>query len=97
VLIPVSLFARAIARQRDSLTKHAERKSAAEQFTARELDVLKLLAEGLNTTPMSQRLGISAHTVEWHVGHVIEKLGVHSKLQAVIAAARLGLIDLGKP
>jgi DNA-binding CsgD family transcriptional regulator len=32
--------------------------------------------------------------VEWHVTHVIEKLRVHSKLQAVIAAARLGLIEL---
>jgi len=32
--------------------------------------------------------------VEWHVRHLIEKLGVHSKLQAVIAAARTGLIEL---
>ena len=34
------------------------------------------------------------HTVEWHVRHVIEKLQVHSKLQAVISAARKGLIEL---
>lgn len=98
VLIPVALFARAIARQRAaSLSSHAERKPAAEQITARELDVLRLLAEGLSTMDMTRRLGISAHTVEWHVGHVIEKLGVHSKLQAVIAAARLGLIDVARP
>jgi DNA-binding NarL/FixJ family response regulator len=57
---------------------------------------LNLLAEGLDTTAMSNRLGIAAHTIEWHVRHVIEKLGVHSKLQAVIAAARMGLIDLTK-
>jgi len=44
---------------------------------------------------MSERLNISTNTVEWHVGHIIDKLGVHSKLQAVIAAARLGLIDVG--
>ena len=44
---------------------------------------------------MSRRLGIAPHTVEWHVKHVIEKLNVHSKLQAVIAGARLGLVDLG--
>ena len=37
---------------------------------------------------------IAPHTVEWHVRHLIEKLEVHSKLQAVIAAARLGLIDV---
>jgi DNA-binding CsgD family transcriptional regulator len=55
---------------------------------------LNLLAEGLDTMRMSHRLGIAPHTIEWHVRHLIEKLGVHSKLQAVIAAARLGLIDL---
>jgi DNA-binding CsgD family transcriptional regulator len=43
---------------------------------------------------MSDRLGIASHTVEWHVRHIIEKLGAHSKLQAVIAAARRGLIEL---
>jgi DNA-binding CsgD family transcriptional regulator len=43
---------------------------------------------------MSKRLGIAPHTIEWHVRHVIEKLEVHSKLQAVIAAARLGLIEI---
>jgi DNA-binding NarL/FixJ family response regulator len=48
------------------------------------------------TAAMSRRLGIAAHTIEWHVRHVIEKLQVHSKLQAVIAAARLGLIDVAK-
>jgi DNA-binding CsgD family transcriptional regulator len=59
-----------------------------------ELDILHLLAEGLDTTEMSQRLGIAPHTVEWHVRHVIEKLDVHSKLQAVISATRQGLIEL---
>ena len=43
---------------------------------------------------LARRLGIAPHTVEWHVSHLIEKLQVHSKLQAVIAAARAGLIEL---
>jgi DNA-binding CsgD family transcriptional regulator len=55
------------------------------------------MAEGLDTAVMSHRLGIATHTIEWHVRHVIEKLGVHSKLQAVIAAARLGLISVQRP
>lgn len=97
VHIPVSLFAKAIARQRTVLAKQQERDQRTAEFTARELDVLKLLAEGLDTIAMSRNLGIAAHTVEWHVRHVIEKLQVHSKLQAVIAAARLGLIDLTTP
>ena len=94
VLIPVSLFAKAIARQRSVLAKQQDRDRLVARFTGRELEVLNLLAGGLDTTAMSRRLGIAPHTVEWHVRHVIEKLDVHSKLQAVIAAARLGLIDL---
>ena len=94
VLIPVELFARAIARQRGLVGKRKEREQLLAEFTPRELDILHLLAEGLDTTAMSLRLGIAPHTVEWHVRHVIEKLHVHSKLQAVIAAARKGLIEL---
>jgi DNA-binding NarL/FixJ family response regulator len=97
VLIPVSLFAKAIARQRTAQADAQERKQRAPLLTDRELQVLSLLGEGLDTIAMSQRLGIAIHTIEWHVRHVIEKLEVHSKLQAVIAGARLGLIDLEKP
>ncbi len=94
VLIPVGLFAKAIARQRKvGNEKQAHDKLLAE-FTPRELDVLRLLADGHDTQTVARRLGIAPHTVEWHVTHVIEKLRVHSKLQAVIAAARLGLIEL---
>jgi two-component system nitrate/nitrite response regulator NarL len=94
VLIPVELFARAIARQRGVVTKKREHDQLKSEFTPRELDIIHLLAEGLDTTAMSNSLGIAPHTVEWHVRHVIEKLQVHSKLQAVIAAARKGLIEL---
>jgi DNA-binding NarL/FixJ family response regulator len=94
VLIPVSLFAKAIARQRQAGIDKREREKLMAEFTPRELDVLHLLAEGLDTADMSTRLGIQPHTVEWHVQHVIEKLQVHSKLQAVIAAARKGLIAI---
>lgn len=94
VLIPVSLLARAVARQRKAVANFNEHNRVASRFTARELEILSLLAEGLGTIDMSQELDITVNTIEWHVGHVIDKLGVHSKLQAVIAAARLGLIDI---
>jgi DNA-binding NarL/FixJ family response regulator len=93
VLIPVDLFAKAIARQRKVVTEQLARDKRLAEFTPRELDVLRLLAEGLDTQALATRLGIAPHTVEWHVTHLIEKLGVHSKLQAVIAAARQGLIE----
>jgi DNA-binding NarL/FixJ family response regulator len=94
VLIPSALFAKAIARQRKDALANEDRDKLVAEFTPRELDVLRLLAGGLDTADMSSRLGIANHTVEWHVRHIIEKLGAHSKLQAVIAAARRGLIEL---
>lgn len=94
VLIPVGLFAKAIARQRRVGNEQQAREKLLAEFTPRELDVLRLLADGHDTQALARLLGIAPHTVEWHVTHVIEKLRVHSKLQAVIAAARLGLIEL---
>ena len=94
VLIPVGLFAKAIARQRRLGNEKQARDKLLAEFTPRELDVLRLLANGHNTQELANLMGIAPHTVEWHVTHVIEKLRVHSKLQAVIAAARLGLIEL---
>lgn len=94
ILIPVELFAKAIRRRRTAATEQGAREKAAAQFTPRELEVLKMLAQGLDTTAIADRLGIADHTVEWHVRHVIEKLGAHSKLQAVVEAARQGLIEI---
>ena len=97
VLIPVVLLVKALERQRKVGVKQGDRARRVAQFTTREREVLNLLAEGLDTTGMARRLGIAPHTVEWHVRNVIEKLAVHSKLQAVIAAARLNLVDLKTP
>ena len=94
LLIPPALFAKAIARQKRVSTDAAERLKLVAQFTPRELEILHLLADGSNTETMAQRLGIAPHTAEWHVRHVIEKLQVHSKLQAVVVAAQRGLIEL---
>ena len=62
------------------------------RLTARELEVLALLAEGLSNKMISRRLGISAATVKCHIGKVFGALGVASRLEAVIVAARLGLL-----
>ena len=94
VLIPVELFARAISRQSRLAAEQGRRDKLIAEFTPRELDVLRALARGRDTAAIATELGIALHTVEWHLRHVIEKLGVHSKLQAVVAAARLGIIDL---
>jgi two-component system nitrate/nitrite response regulator NarL len=94
VLIPVALFARAIARQRRHAIEQGEREKLLAEFTPRELEILRVLAKGLDTPTIAGHLGIAPQTVEWHLRHVIEKLQVHSKLQALVAAVRLGLIEL---
>lgn len=60
-------------------------------FTQRQLDVLSLLCEGLPNKRIGSRLDISPGTVKVHVGQILRKLGVSSRLQAVLAARRGGL------
>lgn len=97
LLIPVDLFVRAIARKRNVASAKRAREAVRLEFTPREIEVLQLLATGLSTNQMAERVGIAPHTIEWHVRNVIEKLAVHSKLQALIAAAHYGLIELRGP
>ena len=62
------------------------------RLTAREREVLHLLAGGTSTAAIGQRLRIARNTARAHVQRVIEKLGAHSKLEAVAVARRTGII-----
>ncbi|MGZ8197583.1 MAG: response regulator transcription factor [Burkholderiales bacterium] len=61
-------------------------------LTPRELEVLALLCEGLPNKLISRRLNISAATVKCHISRILDELGVASRLQAVVVAARFGLV-----
>lgn len=63
-------------------------------LTPREREVLALLARGLANKVIASRLGITEHTVKTHVAAVYEKLGAGNRAEAVVAAARRGLIML---
>jgi DNA-binding CsgD family transcriptional regulator len=63
-------------------------------LTARELEVLALLAEGASNKLIGRRLGISAHTAKYHVASLLEKLDAVSRTDAVAHAARIGVINL---
>lgn len=63
-------------------------------LSERELAVLRLMAAGATTEAMAERLEISVHTVRSHVRHILEKLGSHSKLEAVSKAVRNGLVTV---
>jgi DNA-binding NarL/FixJ family response regulator len=73
-----------------------EARQAISRLTERELEVLSLLAEGLEAQEIATRLHISAKTERNHVASVLFKLGVHSRLQAVIFAGRHGLVEIGR-
>jgi DNA-binding NarL/FixJ family response regulator len=79
-----------VARLLPSLRKDSEHIRGS--LTARELQVTQLLAEGVSNPAIAERLFISSHTVRNHVQRIITKLGVHSKLEAVAVATRLGLV-----
>lgn len=65
----------------------------AKVLTPRQLEVLALLCEGLPNKLISRRLGIASGTVKVHVVQVLRALDVGSRLQAVVAARNLGLVD----
>lgn len=65
-----------------------------EALTARELEVINLIAEGLPNKTIAGRLNISEHTVKFHVNAILTKLGAQSRTEAVVRATRLGLITL---
>lgn len=65
-----------------------------DRLTARETDVLELLAEGLSNKGIAARLGISDQTVKFHVAAISGKLGAANRTEAVRMAVRLGLVAL---
>jgi predicted ATPase/DNA-binding CsgD family transcriptional regulator len=65
---------------------------AARVLTPRELDVLKLVAQGLSNTDIAQRLVISDHTVHRHLANIMHKLGLSSRAAAAAWGARTGLV-----
>ncbi len=65
-----------------------------EDLTARERDVLALLADGLGNRDIAHALGISEHTVKFHLGTIFGKLGATTRTEAVRRALRLGLVEL---
>ncbi len=76
-----------------SATLVAERSDRA-GLSPRELEILQLLADASPVPAIAERLHLSTHTVRNHVKRVLVKLGAHSQLEAVVIAARDGIIEL---
>lgn len=72
---------------------HWRARAIAEQLTAREQQVLVLLAQGFDTRSIARALEVTRETAATHVRNVLTKLGVGTRLTAVLEAQRLGLVD----
>ena len=75
----------------------AEPAASAHLLTARELEVLKLVARGLSNREIADQLYISENTVKNHMRNILEKLHLHSRMEAVMYAVRQRLLDPHHP
>ncbi len=75
------------------LNSRREIEAQLERLTPREKEVLRMMAEGTSSRDIAKRLGISYTTVRTHIRSLGSKLGVHSKLEAIVKARELALVE----
>jgi DNA-binding NarL/FixJ family response regulator len=94
-----SLFAPAVTRrliERFAGTHPRKPPPELEELTARELEVLRLVARGLSNAEIAATLVVSEHTVKTHVAHVLRKLDLRDRVQAVVLAYEAGVVRPGE-
>jgi DNA-binding NarL/FixJ family response regulator len=93
ILLQAGELAALLGSQRERQRREAELERATAGLTAREHEILRLMAQGLDNRAIAELLHLALTTVRWYVQILLEKLEVHSKLSAVARAAELGLIE----
>jgi DNA-binding NarL/FixJ family response regulator len=76
------------------LTGKTTSKEFYDGLTTREIEILRLLANGMANKQIAHRLQISDKTVRNHLNHTYEKLGIYDRSQAVLYAVKKGLVDV---
>jgi two-component system NarL family response regulator len=92
-LITPSMASKLLA-EFNNLAKQAEQRLNVPRLTDRELQVLRLVAQGLSNREVAEQLTISENTVKNHVRNILEKLHLHSRMEAVVYAVREKLLDI---
>jgi DNA-binding NarL/FixJ family response regulator len=82
------------ALQRSERDVEYEARQAIEKLTPREIEVLQVLEEGLDSQQMAERLHISLRTERNYMASILTKLGLHSQLQALVFALRHGVVEI---
>jgi two-component system NarL family response regulator len=78
----------------NTLARAADEQARTPRLTDRELQVLALVARGLSNREVAEQLFISENTVKNHVRNILEKLQLHSRMEAVIYAVRERILDI---
>ena len=76
------------------LLRKVQAPTRLESLTEREMEVLRLLVQGQSNKEIARHLHVVEDTVKTHIRHILAKLGVQSRTQAVLSAMRLGLVSL---
>ena len=94
IVLPAEDTASALIRLHDLQERQLQVRKLTEQLTEREIEVLQAIADGLSTDEIGRQMFISPHTVQSHVRSILTKLGLRSKLEAVVFGLREGIIRL---
>ena len=76
-----------------SSRRHGRSAGEGDQLSEREIKILRLAAEGLSNPQIGERLHLSRHTIKEYLSNAMRKLGVSTRVEAVLAASRRGLLD----
>jgi DNA-binding NarL/FixJ family response regulator len=93
MLVPAGVLAQLIERQRGLAASAATQRTLVEHLSRKELEVLRLMAQGIDNHGIADRMSVKYTTVRTHVRNVLAKLEVHSKLEAVARAGEYRLLD----
>jgi DNA-binding CsgD family transcriptional regulator len=85
-----------IAHDTTDQARDLKEEAALEKLTAREVEVLQAIADGLSSQAVADKLAISLRTERNHVSSILSKLGVHSQLQALVVAVRHGIVEIDR-